>query len=132
MIKLQGPSTIITKDESFTVTREGQVIILDGKPIKRGLMTFSVSGNIQPMNGRELLLVPEGDRFKEQYWLFYNNSSIVVNQGLEIETNPTSIIVNDRVTRLGVNFQVQNVENWGTYAKARIMRDDVGVYATNP
>lgn len=132
MIKLQGPSQIITKDESFNVTREGEVIILDGKPIKRNLIKFSVRGNIQPMNGRDLLLVPEGDRFKEQYWLFYNNSSIVVDMGLEIEANPTSIIVNDRMTRLEVNFQVQTVENWGSYSRARIMRIDVGPYATDP
>lgn len=132
MIKLQGPSTIITKDETFSVTREGQVIYLDGKPVKRNLAKFSVKGNIQPMNGRDLLLVPEGDRFKEQYWLYYNNSSIVVDQGLEIEADPAAIIVNDRITRLGANFQVQTVENWGTYSRGRIMRIDVGPYATNP
>lgn len=132
MIKLQGPSTIITKDESFSCTREGEVIILDGKPIKRFLVKFSVRGNIQPMSGRDLLLVPEGDRFKEQYWLFYNNSSIVVDEGLDIQADPTAIIINDRMTRLGVNFQVQTVENWGSYSKARIMRVDVGPYATDP
>lgn len=131
MIKLQGPSTIITKDEQFTVTREGEVIILDGKPVKRNLFTFTVCGNIQPLSGRDLLLVPEGDRHKEQYYLFYNNSSIVLEKGLEIKADPTSIIVNDRMTRLGVNFQVQSVENWGSYSRARIMRDDVGPYATD-
>lgn len=130
MIKLQGPSTIITKDEVFSVTREGEVIIVDGKPIKRFLVSFTVRGNIQPLNGRDLLLVPEGDRFKEQYWIFYNNQSIVVDEGLDIEADPTSIIVNDRMTRLSVNFQVQSVENWGSYSRARIMRIDVGPWST--
>lgn len=131
MIKLQGPSQIITHDETFRITREGEVIIVDAKPIKRNLVVFTVCGNIQPMNGRDLLLVPEGDRHKEQYWLFYNNSSIIVEKGLEIKTDPTSIIVNDRMTRFAVNFQVQSVENWGTYSRARIMRIDVGPYASD-
>lgn len=129
MIKLFRPSRIITKDETFTVTREGEVIIKDAKPIKRDLMTFTVRGNIQPMGGRDLIMVPEGDRHKEQYWLFYNNKTIVLLHGQSIEADPAAIIVNDRMTRLGVNFQVQTVENWGTYSKARIMRIDVGPYA---
>jgi hypothetical protein len=132
MIKLQGKSQIITHDETFKVTREGQVIIVDGKPVKKNLLTLKVKGNIQPVNGRDLLLVPEGDRFKEQYWIYYNNSSIIIDEGLEIETNPTSIIVNDRLSRLGGEYQVQSVENWGSFSRARIMRIDVGPYAATP
>lgn len=129
MIKLFGRSQIITKDETFDVTREGEVIYVDAKPVKRNLIEFHVRGNIQPMGGRDLLLVPEGDRHKEQYWLFYNNSSIVVADGLEVQDKPNEIIVNDRITRLGVNYQVQSVQDWGSFCQSRIMRVDVGPYA---
>lgn len=114
MIKLQGRSQILQKDEKLAVIREGCVKYIDGKPVKSDISNFTIVGNVQPMNGRDLLLVPEGDRFKEQYWLY--------------TTNP--IQINDRILRCGVNFQTQSVEAWGTYAKARIMRVDVGPNAT--
>lgn len=124
--KLQGPSTIITGDETLAVIREGSVIptnvvYVDGKPLKRDAINFDITCNVQPFNGRDLLLVPEGDRFKEQYWIFMNQ-----------EQKP--LLVNDRVIRIqagqAVNFQVQTAEDWGSYTRARIMRIDVGPDAT--
>lgn len=135
MIKLQGKSQIMTKDEELRVWREGtyipkNVVYVDGKPIKRNGFGFRCRGNIQPINGRDLLLVPEGDRFKEQYIIFVPNTSIVVDQGQEIQDAPTRLLINDRVMRLGVNYQVQEAEDWGSYTRARIMRIDVGPNAT--
>jgi hypothetical protein len=116
MIKLFGRSQIITKDEKLMFYREGCVKFVDGKPVKTGVTNFWVAGNVQPLNGRELLLVPENDRFKEQYWVWTMDD----------------VQVNDRVVRCGVNFQVQVVQSWGSYNQARIMRIDVGPYGTNP
>lgn len=135
MIKLFGKSQILGKDEKLAVFREGtavpqNVVIVDGKPVKRNGMSFSIQGTIQPMNGRDLLLVPEGDRFKEQYWVYAQNCTIVVNDGLDIQDLPTQLLVNDQITRLGVNFQVQEVEDWGSFCRARIMRVDTGPRAT--
>ena len=113
MIKLQGQSQIILKDEVLDVFREGCITYVDGKPVKGELFKDKFRGNVQPMNGRDLLLVPEGDRFKEQYWIF--------------TTYP--LLVNDRVVRCSVNFQTQTVETWGSYFRARIMRIDVGPYS---
>lgn len=110
MIKLQAPSRIITRDECLKIVRDGRVIYVDGKPVKAELPPFEIKANIQPINGRDLLIVPEGDRFKEAYYLFTTDQ----------------ILVNDRVVRQGVNYQVQNIEVWGNFIRARIMRIDTG------
>jgi hypothetical protein len=110
MIKLQAPSQIITRDERLRVVRDGRVIYVDGKPIKSDFIAFEIKANIQPINGRELLIVPETDRFKEAYYLFTTDQ----------------ILVNDRIERCGVNFQVQTVEVWGNFIRSRIMRIDTG------
>lgn len=113
MIKLQGPSKIITSDETLQVFNEGTTVYVEGKPVHQNITNFNLTCNVQPVNGRDLLLVPEGDRFKEQYWVFTNelNKPLAVNQ---------------RVLRNSVNFQVQSVEQWGSFQRARIMRIDVG------
>lgn len=113
MRALQGQSQIINQDEVLQVLREGCVKFVDGKPLKSKLREFEIRCNIQPLNGRDLLLVPEGDRYKEQYWIW----------------TPVEVMVNDRVVRNEISFQIQSVETWGSYAKARIMRIDVGEYA---
>ncbi len=130
MIKLFGFSQILKKDETVTITRLESVDWVDGRPVQRPQNAFQVIANIQPVNGRDLLLVPEGDRFREQYWMYLDNSFFKVNMGLEV-TGPTSLRTNDRVTRLGVNYQVQSIEQWGTFCRCRIMRIDVGPNASN-
>ncbi len=131
MIKLQGPSQILTKDELLSVFREGtripeNVAYFEGKPIKRNGFKFTCQGNVQPLDGRQLMLVPEGDRTKEQYYIFAPNNSFVVDSGLQIQDKPTRLLDNDIITRLGVNYQLQDTEDWGSYSKARMVRIDVG------
>lgn len=117
MFSLQGKSQILSKDETLQVIREGQVELVDGKPVKRKVTTFQLKANVQPMRGLELLLVPEGDRYKETYWLYTPELA----QALQIT---------DRIVRQGVNFIVQKVETWGAppngYQKALIVRIDAG------
>jgi hypothetical protein len=125
VIKLFGPSQILRKDETLDVYREGPTTYADGKPVKHAQIRFQVVANVQPVNGRDLLLVPEHDRFKEQLWLYLDNKQFVVDEGLEVQ-GPSRLKVNDRVARLSENYQVQSVENWGTYSRARAMRIDVG------
>lgn len=117
MIKLQGPSTIINGDENLAVSRVGQTIYPEGKPVQVGNLKFNITCTVQPLNGRDLLLVPEGDRFKEQYYLFANGLQKVLE-------------ISDRVIRQSVNYEVQSLENWGSYQRARIVRIDAGPNAT--
>lgn len=129
-VKLFGKSQILRKDEELQVLREGdiksgQVVYIDGKPVKRNPLKFCIRANVQPMGSFDLLLVPEHDRFREQLWAYFENKAIVIDEGIEIES--TSLLqVEDKVTRLGIAYQVQGVENWGSYSRARLMRIDVG------
>jgi hypothetical protein len=134
VIKLFGKSQIIAGDECISVFRQGtdithNVNYVAGKPVKRNGFTFKVKGNVQPMSPRDLLLVPELERFKEQYWLYIKNVGFVTEEGLEIQTN-SILLIDDQITRLQVNFTVQSIENWGSFIKARIMRLDTGPNAT--
>lgn len=117
MIQLYGPSRIISKDEVLEVFRDSSVRLVAGKPVKGPPQSFKLQCNVQPMNGYELNLVPEGDRHTENLWLYTNELS-------------TPLKSNDRVSRGGVNYQVQAVETWGHapngYQRCRIMRIDVG------
>lgn len=126
MIKLFSYSQILKKDEKLVVVRGGTVNWVDGKPLTLCTNTFRIIANVQPIQGRDLLMVPEADRFKEQYYLFLNNDQLPTDMGLEVQAKPKLLASKDRVTRLGVNFEVQEVEDWGSYIKARIMRVDVG------
>ena len=115
MIGLQGQhGRIINYDESLDVIRDLRVEIIDGKPVKLRTQPIQVLANVQPVEGRDLLLVPEFDRFKENYWVF----------------SEFQFQVNDRVSRLGVNYQVQSVQYWGSFVEARMCRIDVGPEAT--
>ena len=125
MIKLFAQSQILKNDETLTVTRIGATVYQEGKAIHYDPIVFQIIGNVQPLNGRQLLLVPEHDRYKEQYWVYIDNSQFTNDKGLEVD-GPSVLLVNDRVTRLCANYQIQEVENWGTYCRVRIMRIDVG------
>lgn len=113
MKKLFGQVQIILNDETLEVIREGVVVYKDGKPLKRDITRFHITCNVQPLNARDLLLVPEGDRYKEQLYLYTN----------QVEKRLRD---NDRVLRDGVQWQVQSIEDWDSYTRARIVRIDVG------
>lgn len=117
MIQLQDRSQILDNDETLQLVRV-KTEYIDGKPYQQEVANFTFRCNIQPLNGRDLLIVPEGDRFKEQYWLY-------------IPANSHGVLHNtDRVVRCGINYEVQESEAWGSYSRARIMRIDVGPEAT--
>jgi hypothetical protein len=120
MIGLQGPSQIINNDERLEILRydTAEIRWVDGLPVRGPETRLWVECNIQPLNARDLLIVPEGDRHKEQYNLWTQ------------KCDPSRVLVNDTVIRDGKYFQVQGTENWGSYTKARIMLIDAGPRAT--
>lgn len=124
MIALQGQSQIITTDELLCVLREGtnipvNVTYIDGKPIKRNSITFELVANVQPLNGRDLLLVPELDRHKEAYYVFTNEVEKPLKDNDQIKrTDPT--------TGDTKWFQVQNVQQWGSFQECTMMAVDAG------
>ena len=116
MIGLEGEIDLIDYDEQLDVSRDGGVVYVDGKPVKLDKTFFQITCNVQPLSGRELLMVPEGDRAKESY--------AVYTRGMPLK-------INDRIKRFDKYFQVQALENWGSYQKGRIMLDDVGAYSND-
>lgn len=129
MIGLQGQQVrIMTKDEELDVVRDLSAVYKHGKLQKYETLEFKIRCNVQPLNSRDLLMVPEGDRFKEQYWVYVQNyrpQPLTANGSNPYEST-SSLLVNDRVSRDTVNYQVQSVEDWGKYSRARIMRIDIG------
>lgn len=129
-IKLFGTSQIMKGDETLPVLRQGtnipgNVVYVDGKPVKRNGIAFCVVANVQPLAGRDLLLVPELDRYKEQWNLFILNEKYFTDETLEVQSE-SRLKELDQINRLGVNYVIQNVMNWGSYTLARMMRIDTG------
>lgn len=110
MIQLQAPSQMIANDENLQVLRTAKVAYVDGKPNPGNIEKLNIKCTVQPLSGKDLLIVPEGDRFKEQYWLW----------------TTCEVLDNDQVVRCGKNYQVQTVQIWGSFRQVRIMRIDVG------
>lgn len=114
--KLQGPSRIIRNDETLTVQLYAKEYV-DGKLQTRRTDEFQIRGNVQPLSDRELLIVPEHQRFREQYYVYTDEQK-------QIEAG--SIVI-----RGVLQYQVQAIGYWGSYQRLRIMRVDVGQEA-NP
>lgn len=116
MYKMRRRSRLISHDEVLQVLREGslqdgEIVIVDGKPLKRGSRLIRIPCTVQPMGARELMLSPEGDRTKEQ---------------LSIWTYSRVLAVNDKVMRLGKVFNLKALEDWGSYLKGSLIEVDVG------
>lgn len=121
MIGLQGQhSQIINFDETLTVQRTGEEAYVDGKIDETKIEKFKIQGNVQPVNGFDLLIVPEGDRFKEQYWLWTETP---------LRLNRDRILRKDQLGNTIV-YQVNQIKPWGSYTQARIIRVDTGPNAS--
>lgn len=104
---------LIGDGEATRVERPTEVFFVDGKPHTNDAHVFHVRASIQPMSGRELNILPEGDRIKEQISIWTDSS----------------LLLNDIVTYKCARYQVQNVEKWPGYTKARAARIDAGINA---
>lgn len=127
---MQGfESSQLLKFEIIEVHRPASTQYVDGKPIERPERAARIKASVQPLSGRDLLLVPEAHRFKEQYYV-YTLGDI---QGRDLVRLPDDgNVALNRLSPLkfNVNYQVQSVEYWASYRKARIMRVDTGPGAT--
>lgn len=110
--KLQSRSRIMRFDETLLRITFSEPVYVDGKLQERQEFKVPFLANVQPLNGRDLLLVPEHQRFQEQYWCYV--------------PEPYFEKTGEIVQRNCINFQVQEVESWGSYQRVRINRVDVG------
>lgn len=122
--KLQGQSRIMRNDEVLTKLAF-EVTFVDGKSQNKLISEEPFNANVQPMSGRDLLLVPEHQRFLEQYWCF-----VPLKKSVDQPPTPIFNKTGEVVHRNGIHYQVQSIDYWGSYQRLRIMRVDVGDYAT--
>lgn len=121
MWKLDGPVELLDLDERLTVVRQGLIVdrdvtYVDG--VAQALHApsqFVIVCTVQPMGGKDLLLVPEAFRDKETYWLWSRQD------GLKVD-------VSDIVLREGKAFQIQTAEDWGSYSRSMMVAIDVGLH----
>jgi len=107
------------KVEAFKVTRllgDNAYDVETGLAKDRQIQCFSAEGAVQPLTGRELLQVEEGDRHREHQNIF---------TACELEDTDTICYKNK-------NYEVQNIECWndsqqciGPYFKVRVVQKDV-------
>lgn len=106
--------SLIDKAE-YEVERPGAVSHSGGVSSNAASTYFTIKGNAQPLNGNELLQLPEGDRQRQNMKLY----------------TKTELKANDLVTiDSGKAFEVQNDQNWTRqnrlqHYKLRIMRVDI-------
>lgn len=105
---VQG-SQLIAKGQKLQVTRSKGTDFEKGRPVSRGVEAYAIKGNIQPLTGAELLRLDEGQRTRDRanIWTQF------------------SLAVKDIITWNGIRFEVEAVENWQSYYKARVAKIDV-------
>ena len=97
--------------EQITVSRAGEGSYVNGRFVPAVAVETVTEGNIQPLNGKELLQLPEGDRERQTGKIY---TAYALENG-------------DIVTRSdGSRHEVQAVEDWTAFSlahyKARLVR----------
>lgn len=85
--------------QTTTITRKAAGSYVDGRWVDGAATVYTAAGNVQPLNGRELLQLPEGDRnreYKKMYTAF-------------------AVQNDDVVTISGKTYQAQNVADWSDH-----------------
>lgn len=103
---------------TYSVTRPTTPTLVSGRVVQGvASVPFSTAGSIQPLSGRDLQRLPEGDRATEQFWYFTST---------RLQTaDAASGQVADVVDVGGESFEVQSVEDWsasGSFYRARISK----------
>jgi hypothetical protein len=135
MWRLDGPVELLECDETVDVIRQGRktpdcITYVDGVALAAAAPTrVRVVATLQPMAGKDLLLVPEGFRDKETLWMW---------QAHRIEAQGDfRLDLTDLVLYSGKAYQVQSSEDWGSYTRSMLVACDTGAYvgaidAANP
>ena len=97
--------------EQITVSRPGDGSYVNGRFVPSTAVESSAQGNIQPLNGKELLQLPEGDRERQTGKIY--TAYALQNGDIVIRTD-------------GSRHEVQAAEDWTAFAlphyKARLVR----------
>jgi hypothetical protein len=110
----------MSQDETVLLVREGEVEYIEGVPVPSSVAEpVPLICNVQPLGERDLEMLPEGNDFTDQFWLY-----VPPDQGIVPE-------LNDKVIRAPHIYQVMAVRDWQTFQKVRIRRVDTGTLSVN-
>lgn len=101
----------------YVVTRKGVTSMLDGRRVAPPTTTFTISGSVQPLTGRELQRLPEGLRARESMALFTVTELF--------QARPEAGQEADRLAIDGGVFEVSKAERWqalGNYFRCVVSR----------
>lgn len=99
---------LLSGGETVKVRRKGDPTNVKGRLKPNFVDAFDIIANVQPVSGRELLNVEEGDRDRQR---------------LDFYTR-TKLIRDDELERDDEIFDVELVESWGPYFMARAVLKD--------
>lgn len=100
---------------TYTVTRYGAGSYVEGEHTEGTASTFDIKASVQPMSGRELMKLPEGERTQD---------NLVVLTASELRTREGTAQA-DRLSIDGATYEVLGVEDWyseGGFYRAHVRR----------
>jgi hypothetical protein len=114
---LSSDSTLMGNDETVYIVRQplavpDAIAFVDGKPV-RDPAQFEIIpcvGNVQPLSGKDLERLPDGDQQEDQLYVWTNN-------------NATVLLIGDLMERQGIKYQCEAVDAWGNYSRGRFAAD---------
>lgn len=87
------PSFSLTGKVKVKVLREGQVVIVKGRPVKQEAELIEVDGNVQPLKFKEVMALPEVERTRE--WIkIYSADKLRSLEETEDGNQPDTILWN--------------------------------------
>lgn len=114
MHHLLGRCRLMSQDERLPILREGKVIYRDGKPVKREIARFEATCGVAAMLGKELQLLPEGDRRREQFKVYQQ----------PVFGEP-KIQPGDKALRNGGVYVFEDAKDWGSFVEGLMVHQDV-------
>jgi len=111
LIDLEDDCQLIEDGERVLFKRKALGVYRRGKYVEsKSFVEFDCEkASVQPLTGKEQLQLPEGDRNRQHLWIY----------------TPFAVKENDVMVRMGTEYEVQVVEDWGSYRKARGVKIDV-------
>lgn len=108
----------------LTVTRTAAGTYVDGVWTPGATSTFGIEGSLQPMSGRELLLLPEGERAAARWKLYTETALLTADEAAQTEA--------DRVSWNGRSLVVVRVNDYShvgmlEHYRCELVADETGV-----
>jgi hypothetical protein len=89
---------------TYRVSRQGPGFYREGFYVPGASQDIEIQGSLQPLSGREIKLVEEGDRLKALF-KFYSDAPVLVD-------DPRRLAGSDRVVIDGETYKVLSIERW--------------------